>query len=169
MPDPYAILAMESRNPAPGRPYAMPSACVLSDLLGERDARSVRAGVLCRPVPSPSCFTGIEGSTGLLLRLGEAYARALGEHQALLRAALAQRAGAEVDTQCDAFFVAFPTAPAPVAVASDATHALAARAWRKGQRCGCAWGRTLARPASRRPLRRAGPAPGRTHRRRRRA
>jgi class 3 adenylate cyclase len=32
-------------------------------------------------------FTDIEGSTKLLQQLGDAYAQALGEHQALLRAA----------------------------------------------------------------------------------
>jgi len=61
-------------------------------------------------------FTSIEGSTKLLQRLGDEYARALGEHQALLRAAFAAHRGAEVDTQGDAFFVAFATAPtAPAA------------------------------------------------------
>ena len=56
-------------------------------------------------------FTDIEGSTRLLQQLGDAYAVALAEHQALLRAAFAAYEGAEVDTQGDAFFVAFATAP----------------------------------------------------------
>src|SRR5215469_7605134 len=74
-------------------------------------------------------FTDIEGSTQLLQRLGEEYARVLGEHQALLRAAFAAHDGVEVDTQGDAFFVAFPTAPAAVAAAVEATRTLAAHAW----------------------------------------
>ncbi len=74
-------------------------------------------------------FTDIEGSTRLLQRLGPDYARALGEHQALLRAAFAAYGGAEVDTQGDAFFVAFASAPAAVAAAADATRALAAHEW----------------------------------------
>lgn len=77
-------------------------------------------------------FTDIEGSTQLLQRLGSEYARALGEHQALLRAAFAAHDGTEVDTQGDAFFVAFPTAPQAVAAAADATRALAAHAWPAG-------------------------------------
>ena len=52
-------------------------------------------------------FTDIEGSTRLLQRLGEDYARVLGEHQALLRAAFDAHGGVEVDTQGDSFFVAF--------------------------------------------------------------
>jgi class 3 adenylate cyclase len=74
-------------------------------------------------------FSDIEGSTRLLRRLGSDYAQALGEHQALLRAACATHDGVEVDTQGDAFFVAFPTAPQAVAAAAAATRALAAHAW----------------------------------------
>src|SRR5690348_5481843 len=74
-------------------------------------------------------FTDIEGSTQLLRRLGAEYARALGEHQALLRAAFAAHDGAEVDTQGDAFFVAFATAPQAVAAAAEATRAVAGHVW----------------------------------------
>jgi class 3 adenylate cyclase len=52
-------------------------------------------------------FTDIEGSTRLLKALGERYADALSEHQQLLRAAFEQSGGQEIDTQGDAFFVAF--------------------------------------------------------------
>ena len=56
-------------------------------------------------------FTDVEGSTRLLHQLGpDAYARALAEHRVALREAFAAHDGAEVDTQGDAFFVAFPTA-----------------------------------------------------------
>jgi class 3 adenylate cyclase len=77
-------------------------------------------------------FSDIEGSTQLLQRLGSDYARVLGEHQALLRAAWVTHGGAEVDTQGDSFFVAFPTAPAAVAAAADATRALAEHEWPEG-------------------------------------
>ena len=58
-------------------------------------------------------FTDVEGSTRLLQELGaEAYAEALAEHRRVIREALQSRTAAcEVDTQGDAFFVAFPTAP----------------------------------------------------------
>ena len=56
-------------------------------------------------------FTDIEGSTRLLHALGpDAYAEALAEHRRVLREAFAAHGGVEVDTQGDAFFVAFPTA-----------------------------------------------------------
>ncbi|HEV2238574.1 MAG TPA: adenylate/guanylate cyclase domain-containing protein, partial [Ktedonobacterales bacterium] len=74
-------------------------------------------------------FSDIEGSTRLLQLLGADYAHLLGQHQALLRAAVAAHAGAEVDTQGDAFFVAFATAPDAVAAAADATRALALHHW----------------------------------------
>ena len=56
-------------------------------------------------------FTDIEGSTRLLHSLGpDAYADALSEHRRVLRHAFTAHGGVEVDTQGDAFFVAFPTA-----------------------------------------------------------
>ncbi|HEX6761986.1 MAG TPA: adenylate/guanylate cyclase domain-containing protein [Gaiellaceae bacterium] len=71
-------------------------------------------------------FTDVEGSTRLLHELGdEAYARALGEHRRALREAFARCGGVEVDTQGDAFFYAFPTAPGAVAAAADGLAALA--------------------------------------------
>ena len=77
-------------------------------------------------------FTDIEGSTHLLQRLGPAYAQALGQHQARLRAAFAAHEGVVVDTQGDAFFVAFAAAPEAVAAAAEATRALAAYPWPEG-------------------------------------
>jgi predicted ATPase/class 3 adenylate cyclase len=71
-------------------------------------------------------FTDIEGSTRLLHQLGaSAYANALAEHRRVLREAFVRHNGVEVDTQGDAFFVAFPTAPGAVNAASEAQEALA--------------------------------------------
>jgi predicted ATPase/class 3 adenylate cyclase len=71
-------------------------------------------------------FTDVEGSTRLLHELGgEAYAGALAEHRRVIRAACAAEGGVEVDTQGDAFFFAFPTAPRALAAASAFTDALA--------------------------------------------
>ncbi len=65
-------------------------------------------------------FTDIEGSTRLLHALGpERVRRALAEHRRVLREAFAAYEGVEVDTQGDAFFVAFPTAPGAAAAAAD--------------------------------------------------
>ena len=53
-------------------------------------------------------FTDVEGSTRLLRELGPSgYAAALAEHRRVLREAFAAQGGVEVDTQGDAFFVAF--------------------------------------------------------------
>jgi predicted ATPase/class 3 adenylate cyclase len=72
-------------------------------------------------------FTDVEGSTRLLHELGaEAYAAALAEHRRVVREACARHGGVEVDTQGDAFFVAFPTAPGALAAAAAMTTALAA-------------------------------------------
>ena len=57
-------------------------------------------------------FTDIEGSTRLVKALRERYARVLAEHRGLVRAAIAANGGHEVDTQGDAFFVAFGGAAA---------------------------------------------------------
>jgi predicted ATPase/class 3 adenylate cyclase len=70
---------------------------------------------LRRDLPSGSVtflFTDVEGSTRLLHELGgEAYADALAAHRRLVRDACRAHGGVEVDTQGDAFFVAFPAAP----------------------------------------------------------
>jgi predicted ATPase/class 3 adenylate cyclase len=70
-------------------------------------------------------FTDVEGSTRLLHERGaEAYAEALAEHRRVIRDACAVEGGVEVDTQGDAFFFAFPTAPGAIAAASAFTEAL---------------------------------------------
>jgi class 3 adenylate cyclase len=74
-------------------------------------------------------FTDIERSTELVRRLGERYAEMLGEHRQLLRAALAEHEGWEIDTQGDAFFVAFERVKAAVLAAVAMQRSLAAHAW----------------------------------------
>ena len=72
-------------------------------------------------------FTDVEGSTSLLGELGAAgYAEALAGHRRVLRGAFAAEAGVEVDTQGDAFFVAFPTAPGALRAAAVAQAGFAA-------------------------------------------
>src|SRR5207248_8482478 len=69
-------------------------------------------------------FTDIEGSTRLLHELGDAYAEALVEHRRVLRKAFARHGGVEVDTQGDAFFVAFSRASDALAAAQEGNEAL---------------------------------------------
>jgi predicted ATPase len=69
-------------------------------------------------------FTDIESSTRLLREDPESYARQLAEHRAKLRDAFRRHHGVEVDTQGDAFFVAFSRASDAVAAAEDAQRAI---------------------------------------------
>jgi predicted ATPase len=71
-------------------------------------------------------FTDIEGSTRLLEQLGtEAYAQALAAHRRVIRAACSSQGGVEVDTEGDAFFVAFPTAQGALSAAAAFSEGLA--------------------------------------------
>jgi class 3 adenylate cyclase len=74
-------------------------------------------------------FTDIEGSTRLLRELGEQYGEVLDAHRRILREAVAERGGREVDTQGDSFFFAFARANAALAAAVVAQRALAERGW----------------------------------------
>jgi predicted ATPase len=70
-------------------------------------------------------FSDIEGSTRLLHELGSGYAEALARHRRVVRDAFEGHGGVEVDTQGDAFFVAFEDPAEAVAAATDAQAALA--------------------------------------------
>jgi class 3 adenylate cyclase len=74
-------------------------------------------------------FTDVDGSTELVKRLGERYGAALATHQRLLRSTFVEHAGTEIDTQGDAFFVAFGRARDAVGAAVAAQRALAGHAW----------------------------------------
>ena len=77
-------------------------------------------------------FTDIEGSTRLLRQLGDRYGEILDAHRRILRAAMADREGREVDTQGDSFFFAFTRANAALAAAVAAQRALAEHDWPRG-------------------------------------
>ena len=75
-------------------------------------------------------FTDIEGSTGLLKRVGrERYAELLALHQALLREVLATHRGEEIDSQGDSFFVTFRGASDAVLAAMAIQRSLADHEW----------------------------------------
>jgi predicted ATPase/class 3 adenylate cyclase len=69
-------------------------------------------------------FTDIEGSTRLLEERGDEYAEMLAGHRRALRGEFARHGGVEVDTQGDAFFVAFARASDALAAATAARDAL---------------------------------------------
>src|SRR5579871_3755921 len=72
-------------------------------------------------------FTDIEGSTQRWGQDRDAMAAALNRHDALMRQAIAAHGGEIFKTVGDAFCAVFATAPAAVAAAVDAQHALAAQ------------------------------------------
>ena len=76
-------------------------------------------------------FTDIEGSTRLVQELGPRYRDVLERHQELLRDAF--RAGAEVGTEGDSFFVAFDSATDAVVAAVEGQRALADEPWPDGR------------------------------------
>jgi class 3 adenylate cyclase len=77
-------------------------------------------------------FTDMESSTRLLQQLGKRYTRVLKEFRQLLRTAFRASGGHEVDTQGDAFFVAFARATEAVSAAVAAQRALYTHAWPEG-------------------------------------
>jgi predicted ATPase/class 3 adenylate cyclase len=78
-------------------------------------------------------FSDIEGSTRILSAIGpEHYAELLGVHRDLIRSAMGDHRGREVDTQGDSFLVTFEHLRDAVAAAIDAQQALARHPWPSG-------------------------------------
>jgi class 3 adenylate cyclase/ABC-type transport system substrate-binding protein len=77
-------------------------------------------------------FTDIEGSTQLQQRVGARYGEVRAEHERILRQAWVEHHGHEVDTQGDAFFVAFARATDALAAAAQAQRATLAYPWPAG-------------------------------------
>lgn len=77
-------------------------------------------------------FTDIEGSTQLLRHLGPLYAGVQENHRRLLREVFTPFDGREVDTQGDAFMVAFQSAQHAVSAAAEIQRRLAAEPWPDG-------------------------------------
>jgi predicted ATPase/class 3 adenylate cyclase len=73
-------------------------------------------------------MTDIEGSTRLLLALGESYPELLADHHRLLREAFGS-AGVEVSTEGDALFFVFHDAPSAIRAALEGQRRLTAHAW----------------------------------------
>ena len=77
-------------------------------------------------------LTDIEDSTGLVTRLRDGYADALNEHRRLIRDAVEEASGQEIDARGDELFVVFTRASDAVAAALAAQRALATYASREG-------------------------------------
>jgi YVTN family beta-propeller protein len=74
-------------------------------------------------------FTDIAGSTRILRQLGEGYAAALAEHHRILRKAVEEQGGREIDNQGDSFLFAFERAHAALGAAVLAQRALSEYSW----------------------------------------
>ena len=74
-------------------------------------------------------FTDIEGSTRLAHQLGEGYAAVLNDERQLLRAAVGDAGGYEVDCRADELFAVFARARDGVAAAVAAQRSLGAHLW----------------------------------------
>jgi hypothetical protein len=83
----------------------------------------------------------------LLKRLGDRYERLLADYRGLLRASFERVGGLEVDTQGDAFFVAFARAKSAVSAAVDAQRGLASHAWPDGVELKVRMGITTGEPS----------------------
>src|SRR2546428_4008058 len=77
-------------------------------------------------------FTDIERSTHLLQQLGSRYASVVAAYRDLLRTALQQWNGYEVDMQGDSFFAAFARATDAVSAAVAAQRSLTIHSWPEG-------------------------------------
>jgi class 3 adenylate cyclase/CheY-like chemotaxis protein len=76
-------------------------------------------------------FTDVEGSTALAHRLPHDFQDVLVEHRSLVRAAVAERDGVEIDVRGDEFFVAFDDAAGAAHAAIAAQRAISSHAWPK--------------------------------------
>ena len=74
-------------------------------------------------------FSDVEGSTRLLIGLGDGFAGAHAEHQQIVRAAFDVHSGMEVSTEGDSFFAVFVNATNAVAAAADIQRGLASHPW----------------------------------------
>ena len=97
-----------------------------------------RGGAVLADLPTGTVtflFTDLEGSTRLLKDLGrDRYARLLEEQQRLLRSAFEDAGGHEIDTQGDAFFVAFGSAAEAIRAAEAGQRVLVAHPWPESAR-----------------------------------
>jgi class 3 adenylate cyclase len=91
-------------------------------------------------------FTDVEGSTRLLKQLRSRYGELLAQHHRLMRDALGQHSGREMDTQGEAFFAVFPRAKDAVAAAIAAQRAHFGQEWPDGVDVGVRMGLHTAEP-----------------------
>jgi class 3 adenylate cyclase/CheY-like chemotaxis protein len=77
-------------------------------------------------------FTDIERSTGLVRELGGEYCDVLAASRSLLRRAVAEHGGREIECRADEFFAVFTSPEAAVAAATEAQRMLISQQWPDG-------------------------------------
>jgi class 3 adenylate cyclase len=100
-------------------------------LRGQVDAQASEA----RTLPTGHVtflLTDIEGSTGLLQRLGDRYAALLADVRAMIRLSVSRAGGREVDARADEFFAVFDRAPKALEAALSIERSAGDRAWPDG-------------------------------------
>jgi class 3 adenylate cyclase len=92
-------------------------------------------------------FSDIEGSTGLLKRLGDGYGELIAEHRRIVREHFNGHSGVEIDTQGDSFFYAFARARDAVIAAVATQRAHEEHEWPGGERVRVRMGLHTGEPA----------------------
>ncbi|MBA3690065.1 MAG: hypothetical protein H0W82_01465, partial [Actinobacteria bacterium] len=106
----------------------MPVGFISGQLRAERSARSPDFSTL--PTGSVTfLMTDIEGSTGLLRKLGEGYAALLRDVRVVLRGAVRRCGGRTVDAHGDELLAVFERPAPAIQTAVDIQRALRGRAW----------------------------------------
>ncbi|HEY3246827.1 MAG TPA: adenylate/guanylate cyclase domain-containing protein [bacterium] len=105
-------------------------------ITGQLQSEKKRAGTADRPA-LPTGFvtllmTDIEASTPLLHRLGDRYGDVLNEVRGIVRTALAQAGGREIDVRADEFFAVFERPLDAVQTAAVIQRRLGERTWPDG-------------------------------------
>lgn len=80
-------------------------------------------------------LTDIEGSTGLLQQLGDAYAGVLKDVRTVIRAAVRRNGGHTVDARADEYFAVFERPAAAIQAAIELQRALGERSWPRDLEC----------------------------------
>ena len=78
-------------------------------------------------------FTDIEDSTGLVRELGDAYVQVISDHRRLVRSAVEEHGGYEVDCRGDEFFLAYSDAQAAVDTALAVQRSHESHSWPGGR------------------------------------
>ncbi|MDQ6918628.1 MAG: adenylate/guanylate cyclase domain-containing protein [Candidatus Dormibacteraeota bacterium] len=104
----------------------VPVGFITAQLRAQGSNRKLPAG------PVTFLLSDIEGSTRILQLLGDRWPAVLADARKLLRAAVREAGGSEVDTRADEFFAVFAEAPAALAAALAIQRGSAARSWPDG-------------------------------------